>query len=211
MFDAIRLYVEDLPYFNIREIATALGLNCDVSNSVLYAGNDPDYGIKMYLDGDYVFAKMWRDGAVYSDYSESFLINQDSFLHYRKSSNGVVFGIGSPNPEIYLGVSLAKDENGVSKYGYILSSYYNSGIHNLLEDGTYEYMEYELSSTSKYPLNFISAAPMVNIAGRYVYDHVFIPSVDTSSTNAMDIMIGNKEYIRSTKGNSARSGFLFEL
>lgn len=211
MFDAIRLYVEDLPSFNIREIAVALGLNCDLSNSVLYAGNDPDYGIKMYLDDSWLIKRLWRDGDVYSDYEEYTGINQNSYLRYRKSSNGVVFGIGDPDPVITNCVSTMKDENGTSKYGYIFLSSSSTGIHNLIEDGSYEYMTYELSSTSKYPPDFISAAPMVHTIGRCVYDHVFIPSVDTSAQAARDIMIGNKEYIRSTKYYDHGSGILFEL
>lgn len=222
MFDKIRLskFVGGswVPDVTISDIAATLGLNYDSQTSVLYAGNNPDNGILVTLTSNSLTLKIWKDGAELTG-TNSFsntcsLTSQYSVLSYKKSDNGVVFGIDANNtgvPVIRIMISRGKTVSGVVKIGYVFTMTNSANIHNLLEDGTYEVAPYAVFANTLYSDELISAAPMWHVAGGLIYDHLFAVGMFNSTTAAQSISVGAKECAVATRYQPNTPPLLLEL
>lgn len=222
MFDTIRLskFVGGswVPDVNISDIAATLGLNYDSQTSVLYAGSNQDNGILVTLTSSSLTFKIWKDGAELAGQNAfsntCSLTNQYSALSFKKSDNGVAFGIDANNtsvPVIRIMISPGKTVSGVVKIGYVFTMTTSANIHNLLEDGTYEITTYALPTSNLYSSRLISAAPMCHVAGGLIYDHLFAVNMFNNTVAAQSITVGAKECAVATRYQASSLPILFEL
>ena len=184
----------------------------------MYSGDNPDCGFHVYFASNNLIFKVYCNGQIV-DSSQTVINmmtnNANSRLYYKKTSNGVVFGASADGiPTITACVSTAKKTDGTSLIGYVSFLYSTSeGLMRVyLEDGSIDAAAYVLpTNTSLYTNNLISAAPLCCVAGNSVFDHVYLPSVFMSTIVSQNIIVGNKEYISSSKRQANSAGFLFEI
>lgn len=219
MFDTIRLskyvgssWVADV---DLEEIAETLGLNYDSGTSVLYAGDNPDNGILVTVTSIRITFKLWVNGVEVTGSNafehSALLSSQNSVLNYKKSDNGVAFGVSGTAgvPYLKIIVSTGHTVDGVNKIGYVCSNYNSSHIHSLLEDGNYEI--YMPVNQTAYSDTLISAAPFFNIIENFTFDHVYIGVCFNNSVIAQHITIDDKEYVVLSKSQNSSPPFIFEL
>ena len=222
MFDKIRLskFVGGswVPDVDLEEIAETLGLNYDSETSVLYAGNNPDNGILVTVTSSQITFKLWGDGAEVTG-SNTFthgcaLTNQNAVLSYKRSNNGVAFGVSSVVgvEMLKIIVSTGKSSLGVDKIGYICAAVSSANVYSLLEDGTYETTTYAMpGNTAIFSDTIISAAPFFSTSGNVIFDHVFMGICFNNRTNAQDIMVGEKNYVVLSRMQGATAPILLAL